>query len=92
MANYCSSIHNLVVGAHTQIVIGVKIPSFEPHFWLLACNTTVTEASKKNIANKAWIERMSLNFNIFLSNLKYKTNYQITNLEFKQYRSNGDYK
>lgn len=34
-----------------------KIPSFEPWFWLLACNTSVNEASKENIANKAWIEK-----------------------------------
>lgn len=74
--------HNFKVGAHTQVVIGLqtawlkqKSPSFTPHFWLLACNTAVTEASKKIAKNKARIERMSLNFYILSSNLKQITNY-----------------
>lgn len=43
---------------HIHIEGGKKIPSFKACFWLLACNRTTVTA-----ADKASLERMSLNFN-----------------------------
>lgn len=91
MAIYCRSIYNFIVEVHTQTVIGLKMglvwnksPSFTPCFWLLACNTAVTEALKKNIANKARIERLSLNFNMLFIK---KQITKFKKMEFKQCQS-----